>query len=141
MRYVDTSVLMAFLLPESSSHLAERLMTSPGDALAYSSWTEVELLSAVGIQVRRKLLTKRAAKKAIDVFADSVAPSLVRLAVDDNDHRMAAHMLDGWQTSLRAGDALHLALVQEYRAELWTFDRVMSKAASHFGLRCQLMRT
>ncbi|USX14353.1 type II toxin-antitoxin system VapC family toxin [Oxalobacteraceae bacterium OTU3CAMAD1] len=140
MRYVDTSVLIAFLVPESGSQLAERLMTSPGDALAYSSWTEVELLSAFGIQVRRKLITKRAAKKAVDAFANVVAPALVRLAVDDNDHRMASHMLDGWQTSVRAGDALHLALVQEYQAELWTFDRIMAKAASHFGLRCQLMR-
>lgn len=40
-RYVDTSVSMAFLLPESGSELAERLMTSHGDALAFSSWTEV----------------------------------------------------------------------------------------------------
>ena len=140
MRYVDTSVLIAFLVPESGSQLAERLITSLGDALAYSSWTEVELLSAFGIQVRRKLITKRAAKKAVDAFANVVAPALVRLAVDDNDHRMASHMLDGWQTSVRAGDALHLALVQEYQAELWTFDRIMAKAASHFGLRCQLMR-
>ena len=141
MRYVDTSVLIAFLLPESGSQLAERLMTSPGDALAYSSWTEVELLSALGIQVRRKLITRRAAKRVVDVFANLVAPALVRLAVSDNDHRMAAHILDGWQTSLRAGDALHLALVQEYQAELWTFDRIMAKAASHFGLRCHFMRS
>ena len=140
MRYVDTSVLIAFLLPESGSQLAERLMTSPGDALACSTWTEVELLSALGVQVRRKLITRRAAKKAVDVLANVVAPALVRLAVDDNDHRMASHMLDGWQTSVRAGGALHLALVQEYQAELWTFDRIMAKAASHFGLRCQLMR-
>ena len=141
MRYVDTSVLIAFLLPESGSQLAERLMTSPGDALAYSSWTEVELLSALGIQVRRKLITRRAAKRVVDVFANLVAPALVRRAVSDNDHRMAAHILDGWQTSLRAGDALHLALVQEYQAELWTFDRIMAKAASHFGLRCHFMRS
>lgn len=140
MRYIDTSVLMAFLLPESGSQLAERLMTSPGDALAFSSWTEVELLSALGVQVRRKLITRSGARKAVDAFANFVAPALVRLAVDDNDHRMAAHMLDGWQTVLRAGDALHLALVQEYQAELWTFDRNMSKAAAHFGLRCQLLR-
>jgi predicted nucleic acid-binding protein len=58
MRYIDTSVLMAFLLPESGSQLAERLMTSPGDALAFSSWTEVELRSALGIQIRRKLITR-----------------------------------------------------------------------------------
>ena len=134
MRYVDTSVLMAFLLPKSGSQLAEHLMTSPGDALAFSSWTEVELLSALGIQVKRKLITRRGARKAVDAFANLVAPALVRLAVDDNDHRMAAHMLDGWQTGLRAGDALHLALVQEYQAELWIFNRNMSKAAAHFGL-------
>lgn len=139
MRYVDTSVLMAFLLPETGSQRAERLMTSPGEALAFSSWTEAELLSALGIQVRRKLITRSGARKAVDAFASLVAPALVRLAVDDNDHRMAAHMLDGWQTTMRAGDALHLALVREYQAELWTFDRDMAKAAAHFGLRCQLM--
>lgn len=141
MRYVDTSVLMAFLLPESGSQLAEHFMTSPGDALAFSSWTEVELLSALGIQVRRKQITRRGARKAIDAFVNLVAPAMVRLAVDDNDHRMAAHMLDGWQTGLRAGDALHLAMVQQYQAELWTFDRNMSRAASHLGLRCQLLRS
>ncbi|MQA38149.1 type II toxin-antitoxin system VapC family toxin [Rugamonas aquatica] len=141
MRYIDTSVLMAFLLPESGSQLAERLMTSPGDALAFSSWTEVELLSALGIQVRRKAITRRGARKVVDAFANLVAPALVRLAVDDNDHRMAAYMLDGWQTGLRAGDALHLAMVQAYQAERWTFDQTMSKAASHFGLRCQLLRS
>lgn len=139
MRYIDTSVLMAFLLPETGSQRAERLMTSPGEVLAFSSWTEVELLSALGIQVRRKLITPSGARKAVDAFASLVAPALLRLGVDDNDHRMAAHMLDGWQTSLRAGDALHLALVRDYQAELWTFDRNMAKAASHFGLRCQLM--
>jgi uncharacterized protein len=140
MRYVDTSVLVAYLLPESGSQAAERLMASPGDDLAFSSWTEVELLSALGMQVRRKLITRSEARKVVDAFVHSVAPALVRLAVDDNDHRMAAHMLNGWQTGLRAGDALHLALVQEWQAELWTFDRTMSKAASHFGLRCQLLR-
>lgn len=141
MRYIDTSVLMAFLLPESGSQLAERLMTTAGDSLAFSSWTEVELLSALGIQIRRKLITRSGAQKAVDAFAILVAPALVRLAVDDNDHRMAAQMLDGWRTGLRAGHALHLALVQEYQAELWTFDRTMSNAASHFGLRCQLLRS
>ncbi|MBA5686054.1 type II toxin-antitoxin system VapC family toxin [Duganella sp. LX47W] len=130
---------MAFLLPETGSQRAESLMTSPGDVLAFSSWTEVELLSALGVQVRRKLITRSGARKAVDAFASLVAPALVRLAVDDNDHRMAAHMLDGWQTGLRAGDALHLALVRAYQAELWTFDRTMAKAASHFGLRSRLM--
>lgn len=141
MRYIDTSVLMAFLLPEEGSQLAESLMTSPGEALAFSSWTEVELLSALGIQVRRKQITRRGARKAVDAFVDLVAPALVRLAVDDNDHRVAVQMLKGWQTGLRAGDALHLALIHEHQAELWTFDQNMAKAASHFGLRCQLLRS
>lgn len=59
----------------------------------------MELLSALGIQVRRKLITRSGARKAIDAFASLVVPALVRLAVDDNDHRMAAHMFqhNPWQ--------------------------------------------
>jgi hypothetical protein len=48
MRYVDTSVLLAYLPPESGSAVAEEFMLSEGTPLAISSWSEVELLSALG---------------------------------------------------------------------------------------------
>lgn len=50
MRYVDTSVLLAYLTPEIGSALAEAFMLSEGSALAISSWTELELWSALGVK-------------------------------------------------------------------------------------------
>ena len=52
MRYVDTSVLIAYLTRETGSDVAEAFMRSQGEPLAISSWTEVELLSAFGLKVR-----------------------------------------------------------------------------------------
>ena len=52
MRYVDTSVLIAYLIPEPGSAAAEQFMLSSGEPLAISSWTEAELLSALGIKLR-----------------------------------------------------------------------------------------
>jgi uncharacterized protein with PIN domain len=47
MRYVDTSVLVAYLTPETNSSIAEAFMLSPGAPLAVSSLAEVELVSAL----------------------------------------------------------------------------------------------
>lgn len=48
MRYVDTSVLIAYLTPEKA------FMLSVGEHLAISSWSELELLSALGVKLRTK---------------------------------------------------------------------------------------
>jgi predicted nucleic acid-binding protein len=37
MRYLDTSVLLAFLIPEAGNNAAEAFMTSDGDPLVISS--------------------------------------------------------------------------------------------------------
>jgi predicted nucleic acid-binding protein len=42
MRYVDTSVIIAYLTPEVHSPAAQAFMLSAGEPLAISSWTEVE---------------------------------------------------------------------------------------------------
>ena len=61
MRYLDTSVLLAFLVPEAGSNAAEALMTSEGAPLVVSSWSEVELMSALGVKIRTGQITEREA--------------------------------------------------------------------------------
>ncbi len=39
MRYLDTSVLLAFLVPEAGSNAAKGLMTSDGDSLVATIFT------------------------------------------------------------------------------------------------------
>jgi predicted nucleic acid-binding protein len=139
MRYVDTSVLIAYLLPEPSSAVAEEFMLSAGPPLAISSWTEVELLSALGIKVRTKQLSRSAAHDVVDTYSRSVAPHLHRISVDDADHRQAAIFLDGWRTALRAGDGLHLAIAAAHGATVYTFDRGMATSGTALGIPVRMV--
>ena len=134
MRYVDTSVLLAYLMPESGSQAAEVFMMSAGEPLAVSSWTEVELLSALGVKLRSRQLTEGAARAVLDAYSRLVSPQLRHLAVDDADPRQTLMLLDGWRTALRAGDALHLAIAQANGATLYTLDRALAAAGSALGV-------
>lgn len=110
MRYIDTSVLVAYLTPEVHSAAAEGFMLSAGTALAISSWTEVELLSALASKVLAQQLSKKQADVVLEAYTRRVSPCLQYLSVDDDDHRRATSLLKGWDTALRAGDGLHLAM-------------------------------
>lgn len=60
MHYVDTSVLMAYLVPETYSAQAEAALRNPAHApLAVSAWTETELVSAFGILNRCRFSAKQ----------------------------------------------------------------------------------
>lgn len=140
MRYLDTSVLLAFLVPEVGSSAAEALMTSDGEPLAISSWSEVELVSALGVKLRTRQMTERDASSAIDAYTRLVLPSLRRIQVGDADHRKAVTLLKGWRTSLRAGDGLHLAIADAHRATIFTLDQGMAKAGATLGIAVRLLK-
>lgn len=139
MRYVDTSVLLAYLMSEADSAVAEAFMLSAGSPLAISSWTEVELLSALGVKVRTKRLSKAAADDVVDMYSRLVAPQLHRISVDDADHRQAVLLLDGWRTPLRAGDGLHLAIAVAHGATIYTLDHGMAHAGATLGIPVRLV--
>jgi uncharacterized protein len=134
MRYIDTSVLIAYLTPEAGSAVAEEFMLSAGEPLAVSSWSEVELLSALGAKVRNRQLSKAEAHEVVDTYSRLVAPQLHRISVDDADHRQAVFLLDGWRTALRAGDGLHLAIAATHDATVYTLDRGMANAGALLGI-------
>jgi predicted nucleic acid-binding protein len=139
MRYIDTSVLLAFLLPEAGSSAAETLMTSNGDPLVVSSWSEVELVSALGVKIRSRQIAEREAISALGAYARLVSPCLRRIQVVDADHRKAVELLKGWRTSLRAGDSLHLAIAAAHRATIFTFDQGMVRAGAALGVAVRLL--
>ena len=109
-------------------------MLSAGAPLAVSSWTEVELLSAPGVKVRTKQLSKAAAHDVVDTYSRLVAPQLQRVSVEDADHRQAVILLHGWRTALRAGDGLHLAIAAVHGATVYTLDRGMANAGAVLGI-------
>lgn len=139
MRYVDTSVLIAYLMPEPASAAAEQFMLSAGEPLAISSWTEAELLSALGIKLRTGKLDMPAAGDVIDTYSRLVAPNFTRLAIDEADHRQAIALLEGWHTSLRSGDGLHLAIAAAHGATVYTLDRRIAAAGTTLGIPVTLL--
>jgi predicted nucleic acid-binding protein len=139
MRYVDTGVLLAYLTPESGSAVAEEFMLSEGEPLAISSWSEVELLSALGVKLRTKQLSREAAQEVVDKYSLFVSPQLHRFPVDDAEHRRAVLLLEGWHTTLRAGDGLHLAIASANGATVFTLDRGMAEAGFALGVSVKLL--
>ena len=139
MRYVDTSVLIAYLTPEAGSVIAENFMLSAGEPLAISTWTEIELLSALGAKLRTKQLSQAAVQDVIDTYSKCVAPQLHHIEVDDADHRQTVILLDGWRTALRAGDGLHLAIALAHGATVHTLDREMASAGLVLGIPVSLL--
>lgn len=139
MRYVDTSVLIAYLTPEAGSAIAEKFMLSAGEPLAISSWTEIELLSALGVKLRMKQLSLAGVHDVVDTYSKLVAPQLHRIPVDDADHRQTVILLDGWRTALRAGDGLHLAIASAHGATVHTLDRGMASAGLVLGIPVRLL--
>ncbi len=139
MRYVDTSVLLAYLTRETFSEPAERFLRSAGAPLAFSSWTETELMSALGVKIRTGQLSHVAAEAVCNAWSERVAPCMLRLTVLDDHHRAAAHLLRGWPGTLRAGDALHLAIAHAHGATLHALDHGLATAATALGLEADLI--
>lgn len=140
MRHIDTSVLLAYLTPEAGSEAAEAFMRSVGEPIAVSAWTETELLSALGVKIRSRQLRRSHADDVVERYSHFIAPILRRVEVLDRDHRLAAILLQGWATSLRAGDALHLAIAGRTGSEIFTFDRTMAKSATKLGIKSALLK-
>jgi predicted nucleic acid-binding protein len=114
-------------------------MLSAGEPLAISSWTEIELLSALGVKLRMKQLSLAQVHDVVDTYSELVAPQLHRVPVDDADHRQTVILLDGWRTALRAGDGLHLAIASAHGATVHTLDRGMASAGLVLGIPVRLL--
>jgi predicted nucleic acid-binding protein len=110
MLYLDTCVLLALLTPEVHSPAASAFLEQAAETLAISPWSATELHSALALKVRTGALSATDADRVLEVFESSLAPGLLWLDLETDDFRNANACLRGWSTSLRAADALHLAI-------------------------------
>lgn len=72
-------------------------------------------------------------------FERSLAPGLLELGLESQDFRNANACLRGWRSSLRAGDALHLAIASGRGATLCSLDAPFVAAAQQLGLDALLL--
>ena len=139
-RYLDTSVLIPLFLPEARS-AAVRAWFRGLDLtdVMISTWTITEFASALGGEVRSRAASAEAARRADAAFQRLARRSFAQIVPAQRDFVDAARFLDNFDLGLRAGDALHVAVTRNHRAEmLVTLDKTLARAAETLGLRVEL---
>lgn len=131
MLYFDTSFLAPLYIPEPNSDEVRQLVyTLSRQTIAISEWTCVEFSSMVARRVRMKELSDGAAQGLLDAFERISRSQFVVLTPSQMDYRQAESFLRHFASGLRAGDALHLAIVRNHGAErIYSLDKGLIKAA------------
>jgi hypothetical protein len=136
MLYFDTSFLAPLILQEATSTDVEAFVAGlPVGELAVSHWTCVEFSSLLAREVRIGALDRQAALAADTQFEAVVAESFAVLLPTANDYALAKRYLQHYNTGLRAGDALHLAIAAGHQARtIYSLDKILVKAGGVLGL-------
>jgi predicted nucleic acid-binding protein len=131
MLYLDTSFVAPLVLNEDVSPQVEAFLEKQAaGSLAISQWTRVEFCSLMAQEVRMKHLNPRTAEAVIAEFEALVQESCQAWLPGAADYDLARSLLARFDTGLRAGDALHLAIARNQGAEtILTLDEGLLKVA------------
>ena len=136
MIYVDTSVLVALLVRESSSNDVDRWYRQTRATLVSSTWCATEVASALGMKQRTGEIDSVQAQEIWRRFGVFMTGELVLIEPSTAQfHRAALLALDG-ENGVRAGDALHLAAAEEGAAKTFaTLDRAQNRMAQRLKFK------
>jgi predicted nucleic acid-binding protein len=123
--YFDTSFLAPLVLPESTSDkIAAFVRRLPVEEFTVSHWTRVEFSSLIACDVRMSVLDAAAGARADARFEAMVDASFAVLLPNADDFGLAKRYLGKFNTGLRAGDALHLAIAgNRQAAAIYSLDK------------------
>lgn len=134
MIYLDNSVLVPLLLPDAFAARAEAFLLSGPAGLVVSDFVSAEFASVVGIRVRTKDLGMRDAQAALANFDVWCGQRTLGAETTTSDIRAAEAMLRRLDLTLRAPDAINLAITERLAASLATFDKKMAASAIKLGI-------
>ena len=125
MLYFDTSFHAPLVLPESTSDkIAAFVRRLPVEELTVSHWTRVEFSSLIARDVRMSVVDAAAGARADARFEAMVDASFAVLLPSADDFGLAKRYLGKFNTGLRAGDALHLAIAgNRQAAAIYSLDK------------------
>ena len=140
MHYLDTSLLVAALTNEAETERIQGWLGQQAEGdLAISDWVATEFSSALSIKLRAGHIEAAHRADALAMFARLAADNFLVLPVSRLQFRTAARFADQHQLSLRAGDALHLAVCADHGTTLCTLDRRLSDAGPALGIKTMLL--
>ena len=140
MLYLDTSLLVAALTKERRTGEMQTWLTNQtAGTLAVSDWVITEFSAAISLKRRTGQLNDQQRADSLALFTELADESFERLSIARSEYKTAARFADQHRTGLRAGDALHLAVVARHGLRLVTLDQGLSKAASGLGISNRLL--
>jgi uncharacterized protein len=135
--YLDTSYIAKFYFNEPESPRVRRLVRG-ADVIHSSLWALAEFHSVIHRRLREGVITPRHAGDLASRFSGHVEEGLWNLIplTEALLRRTSALMVSApRELFIRTADAVHLATAQEIgESDVWTNDRHMLAAASHFGV-------
>jgi uncharacterized protein len=140
MLYIDTSLLVAALTNEAETERIQGWLGQQAEGdLAISDWVGTEFSSALSLKLRAGHVEPAHRADALAMFSRLSADNFLVLPVSRLHFRTAARFADQHLLSLRAGDALHLAVCADHGATLCTLDRRLSDAGPALGIKTMLL--
>ena len=135
--YLDTSYIAKFYFNEPESPRVRKLVRR-ADAIHSSLWALAEFHSVIHRRLREGWSSPSDTRELASRFSEHVRDGLWNL-IPVNEallRRTSALMLSAPRDLfIRTADAVHLATAHEIgECDVWTSDRHMLAAASHFGL-------
>ena len=138
--YLDTSLLVSALTTEREGARIETWIRSNSfDDIVVSDWVVTEFSAALSIKLRVRQVDPAQRATALSLFSEFCAERATVLPVTREHFRAAARFADRYDTGIRAGDALHLAIAFDNRATLCTLDRRLSDAGRTLGVATHLV--
>jgi predicted nucleic acid-binding protein len=132
--YLDTSVIVPLLTLDQLSTRASLFMQSTQPTLLMSDFASVEFASVIARKLRAKELTPDLALEAFTKFDLWRAAETKTVDLQSRDIAAATSFIRRLDLTLRAPDAMHLAMAQRIGAELATFDKKLADSALILGI-------
>jgi len=136
MIYFDTSFLTPLFRSEAtSSRVARFFQEQQAEELAVSHWTRLEFSNVIARDVRMKVIEPEAAIQLDSQFDIDVMRAFIVILPNRDDFDLCRRYLHRFETSLRVGDAFHLAIASNHNARtFYTLDKKLLRAGKLLGL-------
>ena len=132
--YLDTSAIVPLLTDEPFSARAQALLAARREEIIVSDFGAAEYSSAMARLVRIGVITPEEARLSFDSYDQWQDHAARHVGMDPADIRAATRFVRSLDFSLRAPDAIHIAIALRLGATLVTFDRQMAAAAGALGV-------
>jgi predicted nucleic acid-binding protein len=131
--YVDASVLVPLFTTDALSQRADRYFDEALPAILLSDFACAEFASAVARKARTAVMSTDEARTAFSAFDTWTSQQATRVQVSSADIALADSFIRRLDLTLRAPDAMHIAMALRLGATLATFDKAMEDSARALG--------